>query len=155
MADLRLAIGLLAACAQAAGAPSPTTAPTPPAGWHALPELAKAVAAAATAPGVVVGASEAWGDPAMGCYATWLALRGSTEGFADQALASLTAGNFAVREVTRPAGALALTFERAPFRGRLRARAEGDQVVALACFANAREPAACDTACTPLIGALP
>ena len=49
---------------------------TPPAGWQALPEIATAVGAAARAEGVTVDGAEAWGEPAMGCYAAWVSLHG-------------------------------------------------------------------------------
>ena len=49
----------------------------PPAAWQALPSVADAARAAASATGVTVDGSEAWGEPAMGCYALWIALRGA------------------------------------------------------------------------------
>lgn len=40
-------------------------------------------------------------------------------------------------------------------RGRLRARIAAGKVTALACFANEREPVACETPCTTLLGGVP
>ncbi|MBA3541019.1 MAG: hypothetical protein H0T79_15520 [Deltaproteobacteria bacterium] len=163
MAQLRLAaLTLLAtACAPAAaGQPSapPTTASglTAPVGWQVLPELAKAVAGAAKADGIVVEGSEAWGEPARGCYAAWIALRGSDANvlIVEDALAGLAAEKFAMTNVIKPTsdGVLAFGFERAPYRGRVRARLDGGHLAALACFANEREPASCELPCTALLG---
>ena len=61
-------------------------------------------------------------------------------------------------------GVVAMSFETtaAPgssvhgaYRGRLRARIAAGKITALACFANEREPAACESACTALLGGLP
>ncbi len=143
---------LATGCAQASGAPNP--APVPPDGWRALPELAREVAEAAKTDGIAIDGSEAWGGPAIGCFGVWLALRGSTEGFADQALASLAAAKLTVSDVTKSADGLTARFVRGATRGRLRARAEAGTVRALACFGTGREPAACDATCGALIGKL-
>jgi len=63
-----------------------------------------------------------------------------------------------VKHVVKPTadqGVLALSFERAPYRGRLRVRLGLGRILALACFANDREPLACDAACTTFLGGLP
>ncbi|MCX5745253.1 MAG: hypothetical protein NT062_22480 [Proteobacteria bacterium] len=159
MARLRLAALALAGCASAASQPAPPTRTSGlgvPAGWQALPELATAVGTAARADGVVVEGSEAWGEPARGCYAAWIALRGSDAalGIVDDVLAGITREQITVSEVVRPTGdgLLALAFARAPYRGTLRARLEHGRIVALACFANDREPASCAAACSTLLG---
>jgi len=51
-------------------------------------------------------------------------------------------------------GIVALSFEKGAHRGRLRARIAAGKITAVACFANEREPAACDAACTGLLGGL-
>ncbi len=181
MAGLRLIVVVAAAaCRQAAGAePHPPEAGTdragagrssegpahsgvtPPAGWQPLPELATAVTTAAQTAGIVIDGTEAWGETAMGCYAVWLAVSGgdsTADALADQVFAGLTAEKIVVRDVVKPtgdAGKLQLVFERAPYQGRLRANLERGHVAALACFANQREPIACDAACNTLLGGAP
>ena len=158
MALLRLVALACIGCRQAAEA-GPGSGITPPSGWQPLPALAEAVRAAGG------GTSEAWGEPAMGCYAATLAVTGggtaATEG--EQLLASLVAepalAGIAVRDVVKPAsgaatGALTLTFERAPYHGRLRAAFGAGTISALACFWNEREPIACEAACAQLIGSV-
>lgn len=150
MARLRLVVVALAACRAEA---APTSGVHVPASWQALPELASAVAGA-----VKPEAVEAWGDPAMGCYATWIALHGGAPD-PDRLLAELSkdAAGIAVTDIVKPEGAgkLSLTFERAPYKGRLRATLATDGgVAALACFWNAREPIACEQACTGVLGSL-
>jgi hypothetical protein len=163
-----------AGCGQAGAAPEQVSGIAAPAGWEALPQVAAAAKAALGARATVDGA-EAWGEPAMGCYAVWLALRadGSAEAVGKQVMAGFTAlaaggsessgsGSGAgeplvVRDVAAPEGdegVLALAFERGEHRGRLRARLGGGKLAALACFANQREPAACEPACTALLGAI-
>jgi hypothetical protein len=175
MADLRLiaaaalpAIAALAGCGSAGAAPDQVSGLTPPAGWQALPAIATA-ARAAIGPGVEVSGAEAWGEPAMGCYAVWLAIRtdGGATAVAEQVVAGFaaaaTAGSgsgapLTIKDVTSPSGdegVLALAFERGDHRGRLRARLGGGKIAALACFANPREPAACEAACSAFLGALP
>jgi hypothetical protein len=114
----------------------------------------------------------------MGCYAVWLAIRaeGTAEAVGRQIVAGFTAAaagsaattsststagdSFAatiVKDVAAPAGeegVLALAFERGDHRGRLRARLGGGKIAALACFANQREPLACEAACTAFLGGL-
>jgi hypothetical protein len=127
----------------------------PPAGWKQLPAIATAVGAAARADGVTIDATDAWGEPALGCYAVWLALHGGTAGapaLADQVLGSFPGG--AISELTRPTdpdGVLAFTFARPPYRGRVRAQLGGGRVAAIACFGNHREPVACEAACTRVL----
>ena len=151
MAQLRLiavAAGAVLAV-QVARADAPHAGLTPPAGWRALPAVAAAVAAGATADGVVVEGTEAWGDPGRGCFATWLALRGAGAATAEQVVASL-AGT-PVHDVAPTAGAVTLAFDHPPFHGRLRAQLAGDAVRVLACFGDGREPAACDAACATVL----
>lgn len=159
MAQLRLIAIAMVACAPAvadpAGSPSGLTAP---AGWRAAPELAAAAIDGARATGIVVEGSEAWAEPARGCYATWIALRGGDHTLLaiDDLLASLATAKIAVHDVVKPAGdgVVALAFARGDYTGKLRARIAGDRLVALACFANAREPASCAPACATLLGAI-
>jgi len=129
----------------------------PPVGWTSLPEIATAVGAAARAEGVTVDGAEAWGEPAMGCYAAWVGLHG--EGAtSQQVMQGLEAAKLTLTDVVKPElgddGLITLAFERAPYRGHLRVRVAAPALTMLACFANDREPAACELACTPLLGAL-
>lgn len=162
MAQLRLiAIALVACRASEAG---PTSGLTPPAGWKPLPELATAATEAAKSTSITVEAVEAWGEPARGCYAAWMALRGasgSPSAIADPMLASLAAElpGLTVSDVVKPdpnnadAGVLSLSFTRPPYRGKLRAPiSKTGAIGVLTCFWNGREPVACEAACNQLIG---
>jgi len=178
MADPRLIAAVaavaLAGCGRAGAAPEQTSGLTPPAGWQAMPTIA-AAARAALGAGAEVEGAEAWGEPAMGCYAVWLAIRasGSAEAIGQQVVAGFTAaaagsGDGAkpaepgatptlIKDVAAPSGdegLLTLAFERGVHRGRLRARLGGGRITTLACFANQREPLACEAACTALLGGL-
>ncbi len=140
---------------------------TPPPGWAALPALATAATEAAKAGGITVDGASAWGETSRGCYATWFALRGgggAADAMADQLVRSLSAepalAGIVVRDVVKPAagattGVLSLSFERAMYRGKLRASlgSEG-KLAALACFWNLREPVACEQACNGLLGSM-
>ena len=163
MADVRalsaihlLALALGAGCSQATATPEPSGAAvaqvasglTAPSGWQALPELA-AAARGALGEDVPAEGAEAWGEPARGCYAVWLAVRAPVA--ARQVLAGLADTSLEVSEVAEVPGALALAFARAPYRGRLRAQLGPARTTALACFANEREPAACEAACTAFL----
>jgi hypothetical protein len=123
-----------------------------------LPAVAQAAASAAKGPGVAVDGAEAWGDRARGCYATWLALRGHGAS-ATAVLAGLTTDGLVTRDVVQPAkpddGIVTLAFTKGVYNGRLRARVAAGKVTALACFANDREPGACEASCTKLLGGLP
>jgi hypothetical protein len=137
----------LAACAAEA---APTPGVTPPAGWMPLPQLASAAQAQ-----IAGSKAQAWGEPAMGCYAATLtfAQKGAVAAMLDDAKKAVT-----VHDVVEPktrAGVLAFAFDRAPYKGRVRAVLDGTTVAALACFWNEREPAACEAACTALIGSQP
>jgi len=160
----------VAACSAAGAEPAPAARPAAaaaapagpaahPAGWRQLPAIASAVAAAARADGVAVDATDAWGEPARGCYAVWLALRGGSAGaaaLADQVLGSVA--GLAPTEVVRPIGpdgTLAFGFARPPYRGRVRARVGAGRIAAVACFANQREPLTCDAACRGVLEAAP
>jgi hypothetical protein len=124
-----------------------------------LPAIAAAVTAAAASDGVTVDAASAWGEPAGGCYAVWLALHGPAAGapeLADQVLAGMT--ELAPADIARPSGpdgALAFSFARPPYRGRVRAQLGGGRISAVACFGNQREPRACDAACTYVLQGVP
>ncbi len=163
MAQLRLIwIAALAACR--ASEASPTSGLTPPAGWKPLPELATAVTEAAKPTSINVEAVEAWGEPARGCYAAWMALRGASgtpAAIAETMLASLSAElpGLTVTDVVKPdpkitdAGVLSLSFTRPPYRGKLRVPiAKTGALGVLACFWNVREPVACEAACAQLMG---
>ena len=122
----------------------------PPPGWRALPEIAAVIAAKAELDGV-----EAWGEPAKGCYAVWIAARGGGD-LSGELLAALATERIATRDVVKPSGGtglLAFSLERPPYRGEVRATVERDGVVALACYHNEREPAACAAACAAFLGA--
>jgi hypothetical protein len=169
MADLRLiAVALVAACSDA-GAQTPVTSGIkPPAGWTLQPEIA---AAAKTALGkATVDGLEAFGEPAMGCYAVWMSVRGSgkAKDLAEQLVRGLVEPKpdknekkkppkrtLEIKDVVKPTaeeGIFSLGFESPPYKGRLRARLGKGKITALACFASQREPATCETTCTALLG---
>ncbi len=166
MALLRLMLVSLAGCGQAGAQPSATSGLTAPAGWSAIPEIATAAATAAKSGGVTVDGAEAWGEPARGCYGIWLALHGDGAS-AEQVLAGLAGQPVTIRDVVKPEtgdGLVALGFAttnapgtsvRGTYRGRLRARISAGNITALACFANEREPLACEGACTTLLQGIP
>lgn len=152
-----IALAAVAACDPAGAQPGTASGLTTPAGWTALPELASATAAAAKDDGVTVEGSEAWGEPGRGCYAVWLALRGERATGA-AVLDGLTAQGFTTTDVVKPEtddGVVSLAFDKPPFHGRVRAKITAGRVVAVACFANDREPATCDAPCLALLGSLP
>jgi hypothetical protein len=155
MAQLRLIACAIAcaACGRSEAAPSQLQAP---AGWRSAPELAKAASDAA---GSAATASEAWAEPARGCYAVWLALHGaaaSIDAAVDQLLAGVQKLGVTASEIAKAKpGELAFAFEKLPYRGRMRALlATTGDVSALACMWNEREPKACETACAQMLGAL-
>lgn len=164
MAVVRLiAVAALAACrASEAG---PTSGLTPPSGWRPLPELATAAGDTAKQAAITVDGIEAWGEPARGCYAAWLSVRGDAgapAGLADSLIASMTVDvpALTVSDIVKPeakadAGVVSLAFTRPPYRGRVRAQiAKTGAIAALACYWNQREPIACEAACNQLIGAM-
>lgn len=128
-----------------------------PAGWQSLPAIARATAGAAKGHGVAITGAEAWGDRARGCYATWLALRG--EGATAKAVFDgLAAAGLTAHDATPPAvtdTVVEYAIARGDYKGRVRARIVAGNITALACFANRREPGACDAPCTKLLGGLP
>jgi hypothetical protein len=163
MAHLRIALLalLVGSCGQAgAQANAATSGITPPDGWQALPDVARAAADAARADGVTIAGREAWGDTARGCYAVWLKLSGGGVS-AEQVLAGIASEKIETQEIVKPAadasgpGIVSLSFATPGYTGRMRARIDGDSITALACFANEREPIACNTACTTVLGGLP
>jgi len=160
MAQYRLAAIALAACTAAdAQPPAAASGVTAPAGWLQLPALASAAKTGATAGGVTVDGSEAWGEPGMGCYAVWVALHGSggdAPALAEQVRGGLAAASIEVKDVTAPGadGLMTLGFAKAPYAGKLRARLGSGKIAALACFGNGREPKACERACDGVLGAM-
>lgn len=158
------ALALVACRASEAGPSSGLSAPV---GWKSLPSLANAARDAAKAGGLTVENAEAWGDTSRGCYGAWLALttgKAAVNKLADDfvkgiesepALAGIT-----LTDVVKPAALtkddlLSLSFAKAPYTGKLRARLVKDgHITALVCFWNEREPTACETACGPLLGGL-
>lgn len=169
MADVRVAavvalgaLVALGACGRANAAAGDEIAV--PAGWQALPAVALS-ARMVLGTDVAIDHADAWGDPARGCYAVRLAVR--SDGTAKELAADIVGGfmiagavgepPWMLRDVTAPSGeegVLALQFERGDYRGRVRARIAGGQIAAIACFANARERLACETACTGVLGAI-
>jgi hypothetical protein len=163
MVVLRLSAVALVACTAAGAdpAPAPSALPGSPASWKALPTIAHAVASAAAADGVTVDAADAWGDPAVGCFALRLAIHGgaaATDALVDQVLAGQAGQKITFTDVVKPAAGqdvLAFGFARAPYRGRVRARLTGGKITAMACFGNQREPVACDATCTHMLQGAP
>lgn len=182
MAELRLIALVLfagAACRSSDAGPAPgsaagsaartsltslTSGITAPAGWHAMPEMARAASEVARGAKLRVEGAEAWGEPARGCYAAWIATGGAAgapDVLADKMVASLSSAKglpgISVTEVVTPAknvgaGMLSLAFEAAGHHGRVEARiAKTGAIAVLACFWNPREPAACEAACKPLL----
>ncbi len=153
IAAFAIATGTTAACGAADAEPHASSGLNIPAGWQVLPSAA-AAARAALGEGVTVDGSEAWGDPAKGCYALWIAFHdGATT--ADELARDVTAGLAtahvdAKRETS--ADALVFAIRRAPYRGTLRATLQGARVNVLACVANQREPESCAAACKTLLG---
>lgn len=169
MAELRLIlIAAVAACQASEATPvSGGSGLTAPAGWQALPLVAKAAGDAAKASGISVDGTEAWGETARGCYAMWIALHGggrAPDAMADQLVLSVKSEpallGLLVHDVAKPAagaksGVLSLGFERGVYRGMLHASLVSDgHIAALACFWNQREPAACEEACKNLVGSI-
>jgi len=160
MAQLRLiALALCAACGTSEAAPPPSSGLTAPAGWQVAPQIAKAASEAA---GSSATSSEAWAEPARGCYAVWIGLHGAAgaiDAAADRLVASVQKLGVTTSEVAKPAagehGELQLAFAKQPYRGKLRAQlAKTGDVIALACMWNEREPKACETSCATLLGSL-
>ena len=151
---LLLAAVFFLGCGKAEAVPVGAELPVPqaPAGWSEMPDMAGAIAAAAH---VGTGDVHAWGEPARGCYAAWLGVAEAAGSDAVERDLRGVAG-LTVHDVAHPApGEIALAFERAPYRGRLRAATGGTRLTALACFWNEREPAACAAACAKLLGGAP
>ena len=149
---VRLAtLALVASCGRASGdTGAATSGLTPPAGWRALPELATAIGAKAQLDGL-----EAWGDPARGCYAVWLAARGGGD-LPGELLAALATEKVVTTDIVMPGGStgiLAFTLERGAYRGRVRAQVDDGSVSALACYHNQREPLGCETTCAAFLEA--
>lgn len=156
MAQLRLICVVLAACAASEAAPAPDAVVVPK-GWVADPALAKTASSAA---GGQVTHSDAWSDPARGCYAIVLDLKGGAaaiDSAADQLITALGTAGVKTRDVVKPvagpAGMLKLAFDRGAYRGMLRADlVNTGEVHALACAWNQREPKVCEAGCATLFG---
>jgi hypothetical protein len=160
MADLRLiALAVaLAACGSAGAQPDQASGITPPVGWQRLEPAETAAKLAAAAPNVTVAGVQAWGEPALGCYALWLSLRGSggdAESIARDVISGLTEAKFTIVDKPVADGLLEVAIERAPYKGQLRARVGDGQLTGLACVANQRDPAACEGGCKAMLGAIP
>ena len=132
-----------------------------PKAWEKLPAIAEAVRGALTVnPKVEVIAADGWGERAMGCYAIRLDVKGpgSAAALSDQILTGIAAEpSLKIKDVVKPpagAGILTLGFEKAPYRGRLRAQIGPGTINAVACFANQREPKACELACDGMLGGI-
>jgi hypothetical protein len=165
---IALAASCLGACrASQADAGSGGSGLTPPEGWRVLPTLAQAARDAAKRATLTVDGAEAWGEPSRGCYAAWIALRGTgaaPDVMAQQLVAGLSADpsllGIVIRDVVKPAagaqsGLLTLSFQRALYSGTLRASlGSNGTIAALACFWNQREPVACEQACGKLAGSM-
>lgn len=154
MADLRVALVVLAACSDAGA--QPASGIKPPAGWSPQPAI---VAAAKQALGnTTVDEIAAFAEPAMGCYAIGMGLRssGGAKELGEQVIEGLD--KVTVKDVVKPStetGVLSLTFEKAPYEGRLQARLAKGSIKVLACWWSKREPIACAQACAMLIGGMP
>ena len=60
-----------------------------------------------------------------------------------------------ISEIVKPtaaAGSLTFAFTSLPYRGRVRAQLGKGRIAAVACFANEREPLACQAICNQLLG---
>jgi hypothetical protein len=160
-----LVLALVACRASEAGPGSGIAAPT---GWKSLPSLANAAREAAKAGGLTVDNADAWGETARGCYGAWLALsttKAAPNKLADDLVNGIESdpalAGIALTDVVKPAAltkdeVMSLSFARAPYTGKLRARLVKDgHITALVCFWNEREPAACEAACGQLLGGLP
>ncbi len=162
MAVLRVIAALaLAACGSAGAQPEPvsTTSVTPPQGWQVLPAAATAATAAAGAPGIVIDNMQAWGEPTAGCYALWFALHdlqrsGGAEAIAKEIVDGLIAEKFVVGDSSITDGMFELAIERAPYKGRVRAQIGDGKLAGIACVANQRDPASCETPCKAMLGAV-
>jgi len=164
MALLRLiAVAAIACCACRRTEAAPIAAPAAaPAGWKGAPELAKAAADAAKTDAVKVASSEAWSQPAMGCYGVSLRLTGGAAAIdraADQLVASVQHSGVIATDIVKPGagdrGMLSLGFTKAPYQGTLRAElVKTGEVAAVACLWNQREPKACAAACGKLLEAV-
>jgi|GEM_PF-1803372 len=156
---------VIASCGRSEAAPqAQLSGLASPKGWQLDGELAKTAASAAADPkaGITVVGSEAWSEPARGCYAVWLDVRGDAAPIdvaSEQLLAALAKElpDVKLREIAKPVaadrGMLALAFDSRGFHGMLRVElASTGEVHALACAWNRREPKACEVGCTALFG---
>ena len=145
-----------AGCARTPGVPvvRAARAADAAAGWQPMPQLAARIAAAAHA-GRATRRCVGRAGARLLCGVASRVARGR------RAREALSAGSRrreghrrrrARRDASRPAWSRSRS-RRAPYRGRLRARDRSRASTALACFWNEREPAACEAACTTLLGA--
>ena len=157
MAELRMiALAVLAIGCRAEAGPAPGGGFTPAASCQPLHDLETAARTAIASDGVTVDTAEAFGERAMGCYVLHLALRGAAND-PDRVAETLTQAGLTVTELAKSAGGpMTLAFARSPYHGRMRAQlAVPGAITAVACFWNQREPAACEAACTTLLGSQP
>lgn len=152
-----------AAIGQRADEPAapPLRAITVPEGWQALPAIADAARTAAGDLGPRGLSAAAWGRPLLGCYAVQLGV-GVDGAFTPAKLLgqvrTALAGAATVDEWAEGQALATARFSRAGWRGELRAAiATGNRpgLELVACFANERAPDRCDSACAPLLAALP
>ena len=136
-----LMIAIATGCGHADAQPG-----TPPP-WPAIPEIASSANDAAKAAGLSVATAGAWGDRARGCYAISIDLRGGSASTAQELVAALAADGIATSDVAGT-DIVTMAIARAPYRGRLRAAASGDELGVRACFWSDREPDACAKTCT-------
>lgn len=138
---------VLAACGSAAAQPEARSGVHVPPGWQELPSVATAARMAAG----IVEDVQAWGEPAMGCYAVWMTfVGGADDQLAEQIQAGLATEKISVSNVSE-GDVLSMTVERAPYRGQLFARPGDGKLALLACFANQREPKTCEAACSSML----
>jgi hypothetical protein len=106
VALLRMTVVALVACSSAGAEPGPAAGAEPlPPGWKPLPAIAAAVAAVVPAAGVAIDLVDAWGAPALGCYAVRVALHGGAEGapaLADEVLGGFAASGLNAGATTGP-----------------------------------------------------
>jgi hypothetical protein len=150
MAQLRLIAIPLVLCTASEAAPSKLAAPK---GWLVDEKLSASAASAAAGEKIEVLGSDAWSDASRGCFAIFLDLRGGAT-TTDDVVAAIANEKIQTREVLAKPDSLTLTFERAPYHGKLAAKIAAGEIRALACMWNQREPKACEAGCATLLGEL-
>jgi len=168
----RVAFLALVACGRASAgppAPAPALGITPPADWKDLPTVADAATQAAKAVlgGAAAISAAAWGQPSRGCYLAAVAASGTKQDTLDELEkelrtavgAGVSIGDWNVSPGGVDHEEIAATFTAATASAKLRGLVALDaqkfpHVAAAACFHNDREPAACESACAPLLAQL-